>query len=86
MPYLQHLGLDGGKKGMDIIPVEQAPIPEAKSSVLYIPPHYLPVMNSMWQGDMDINFVEFPFQRHLTQCIKENVYAVWVDWGIPNKY
>ena len=83
MPYLQHLGLDGGKKGMDIIPVEQAPIPEAKSCILS-PYMNTPLSPCHEQGDMGINFVEFTFQRHLTQW--KSVYAIWVDWGIPTKY
>ena len=49
---------------------------------MYYPPtwisHYLTVMNSMWQGDMGINFVEFIFQRHLTQWKRMRMPFEWI--------
>ena len=62
----------GGKKGIDIILVEQAPIPEANPA--YYPTPLSPHHEQYVTGK--INFVEFTFQRHLTQCMKENVYAI----------
>ena len=91
MSYFQYLGLGGGKEGNWHVLMEQAPIPGAQSCVP--PPNisltntpYLPVVHSVWQGDMGICGIQKEFPKtFLTQQKRIYMQFEWIG-TIPTKY